>query len=160
MRKPWIIAHRGASGHAPENTLAAFERAVALGAGFIETDLHLTRDARFVAIHDPTLNRTTNGSGVVRDATLAELSRLDAGMWFDRQFIGQRIPSLEDVLKFARKHDVVFYLEIKYDTAWGMHHALVAALQGAEVAARTVVLSFDPRIVALLSKRATSIMLA
>jgi len=158
MRKPWIVAHRGASGHAPENTIAAFERAVELGAQFIETDLHLTRDARFVAIHDPTLNRTTNGSGVVRDATLAELSRLDAGVWFDRQFIGQRIPSLEDVLEFARKHDVVFYLEIKYEAAWGMHHALVAALQGGEAAARTVVLSFDPSTVASLRKLDTSMM--
>src|SRR5271156_6778664 len=63
MRKPWVIAHRGASGHTPENTLAAFERAVQLGAGFIETDLHLTRDARFVAIHDATLERTSNGRG-------------------------------------------------------------------------------------------------
>ena len=76
MRKPWIIAHRGASGHSPENTLAAYERAVQLGAGFIETDLHLTRDAQFVAIHDPTLERTTNGRGSVRDFTLAELRRL------------------------------------------------------------------------------------
>src|ERR1039457_1736716 len=96
MRAPWIIAHRGASGHAPENTMAAFERAVALGAQFIETDLHLTRDARFVAIHDKTLERTTNGKGAVRDFTLAELRELDAGMWFDRQFMGQRIPTLEE----------------------------------------------------------------
>ena len=63
MRKPWIIAHRGASGYAPENTFAAFERAVALGAGFIETDIRLTRDARFVAMHDGMLDRTTNGRG-------------------------------------------------------------------------------------------------
>ena len=139
--------------------MAAFDQAVELGAQFIETDLHLTRDARFVAIHDLTLNRTTNGSGAVRGATLAELRELDAGMWFDRQFMGQRIPTLEDVLEFARKHDVVFYLEIKYDTAWGMHHALVAALQGAEVAARTVVLSFDPATVASLRKLDTSIMM-
>lgn len=159
MRDPWIIAHRGASGHAPENTLAAFERAVQLGAGFIETDLHLTRDARFVAIHDQTLERTTNGRGRVRDATLAELRELDAGKWFDRQFIGQRIPTLEDVLGFARKHDVVFYLEIKYEAAWGMHHALAAALQGAEVAARTIVLSFDPSTLEALRKLDASIMM-
>src|SRR6202162_164889 len=63
MRKPWVIAHRGASGHAPENTLAAFERAVQLGAGFIETDIRMTRDAHFVAIHDDMLERTTNGRG-------------------------------------------------------------------------------------------------
>src|SRR5271154_304501 len=98
MRAPWIVAHRGASGHAPENTLAAFQRAVELGASFIETDLHLTRDARFVAIHDQNLERTTNGKGAVREHTLAELRKLDAGMWFDRQYMGQQIPTLEDVL--------------------------------------------------------------
>jgi len=144
MRNPWIIAHRGASGHAPENTLVAFQRAVELGAGFIETDLHLTRDARFVAIHDPTLERTTNGHGPVKDRTLAELRQLDAGMWFDRQFMGAQIPTLEEVLKFSRQNDVIFYLEIKYDGAWGMHHSLVAALQNAENAARTIAISFDP----------------
>src|SRR5271163_371095 len=119
MRKPWVIAHRGASGYAPENTLAAFERAVELGAGFIETDIHLTRDARFVAIHDDTVERTTNGSGAVHDFTLAELRALDAGRWFDRDFAEQTIPTLEEVLSFGRKHDVVFYLEIKYEAAWG-----------------------------------------
>jgi glycerophosphoryl diester phosphodiesterase len=159
MRAPWIIAHRGASGHAPENTLAAFERAVALGAQFIETDLHLTRDARFVAIHDKTLERTTNGKGAVRDFTLAELRELDAGMWFDRQFMGQRIPTLEEILEFARQHDVVFYLEIKYDSAWGMHHALVAALGGTGNAARTIVLSFDPSTLTSLRRLDASIMM-
>jgi glycerophosphoryl diester phosphodiesterase len=88
MRKPWVIAHRGASGHAPENTFAAFERAIALGAEFIETDLHLTRDARFVAIHDSALERTTSGRGAVRDFTLAELRQLDAGLWYDREYMG------------------------------------------------------------------------
>lgn len=143
MRKPWVIAHRGASGHAPENTLAAYERAVELGAGFIETDLHLTRDARFVAIHDSTLERTTNGRGNVHDFTLGELRKLDAGMWFDRQFMGQSIPTLEEILAFAGKHDVIFYLEVKYDAAWGMHHSLVGALQKSQSAARTIVISFD-----------------
>lgn len=158
MRVPWIIAHRGASGHAPENTFAAFERAVALGAQFIETDVHLTRDARFVAIHDKTLERTTNGKGAVRDHTLAELRELDAGMWFDRQFMGQKIPTLEEILEFARENDVVFYLEIKYDSAWGMHHALVAALAGAGNAARTVVISFDPSTLDALRRLDASIM--
>ncbi len=158
MRSPWIIAHRGASGHAPENTLAAFERAVALGVGFIETDLHLTRDARFVAIHDGTLERTTNGRGAVHDFTLAELRELDAGLWFDRQFSGQRIPTLEEALDFARKHDVIFYFEIKYDAAWGMHHALMAALQSAENAARSIVISFDPATLVSLRKLDASVM--
>jgi glycerophosphoryl diester phosphodiesterase len=143
MREPWVIAHRGASGSAPENTMAAFRRAVELGAGFIETDLHLTRDARFVAIHDTTLDRTTNGHGAVREMTLAQLRELDAGKWFDRQFMDERIPTLEEILEFAKQRDVVFYLELKYDSAWGMHHALVGALRGVEYAARTTVISFD-----------------
>jgi glycerophosphoryl diester phosphodiesterase len=152
MRKPWVIAHRGASGYAPENTLAAFDRAVQLGATFIETDLHLTRDARFVAIHDTTLERTTNGKGSVHDFTLAELRRLDAGMWYDREYMGQRIPTLDEVLEFARKNDVIFYLEVKYDAAWGMHHSLAAALQKAENAARTIVISFDQTTLAALRR--------
>jgi len=139
--------------------MAAFERAVALGAQFIETDLHLTRDAKFVAIHDATLERTTNGKGAVRDHTLAELRELDAGMWFDRQFMGQRIPTLDEILAFALQHDVVFYLEIKYDAAWGMHHALVAALGGAGNAARTIVISFDPSTLASLRRLDASVML-
>jgi glycerophosphoryl diester phosphodiesterase len=159
MRKPWIIAHRGASGQAPENTLAAFERAVQLGARFIETDLHLTRDAQFVAIHDSTLERTTNGRGSVRDFTLAELRRLDAGLWFDREYMGQRIPTLEEVLDFARKNDVIFYLEVKYDAAWGMHHSLMAALQKAENVARTIVLSFDQTTLAALRRVDPSVMM-
>ena len=92
-----VIAHRGASGHAPENTLAAFRQAVALGATFIETDLQLTRDARFVAIHDDTVNRTTNGQGTVHDLTLAEVRKLDAGSWFGSEFAGERVPTLRVV---------------------------------------------------------------
>ncbi|MGH9713280.1 MAG: glycerophosphodiester phosphodiesterase [Candidatus Acidiferrales bacterium] len=158
MRKPWVIAHRGASGHAPENTLVAFERAVQLGAPFIETDLHLTRDARFVAIHDATLERTTNGRGQVHDFTLHELRRLDAGLWYDRAFMGQKIPTLEEVLELARKHDVLIYLEIKYDAAWGMHHALVGALRKDQDAARTIVISFDPGTLDSVRKLDASIM--
>jgi len=158
MRKPWVIAHRGASGHAPENTLAAFERAVQLGAPFIETDLHLTRDARFVAIHDATLERTTNGRGKVHDFTLHELRRLDAGLWYDRAYMEQRIPTLEEVLEFARKYDVLFYLEIKYEAAWGMHHALVGALRKEQDAARTIVISFDNGTLESVRKLDASIM--
>jgi glycerophosphoryl diester phosphodiesterase len=159
MRRPWIIAHRGASAHAPENTMAAFQRAVELGSPFIETDLHLTRDARFVAIHDKTLQRTTNGQGAVQDHTLADLHKLDAGLWFDRRFGGERIPTLEEVLAFGREHDVVFYLEIKYDAAWGMHHALVAALQAADALARTIVISFDPQALRSVRELDASIMI-
>lgn len=130
--------------------MVAFERAVELGAGFIETDLRLTRDARFVAIHDKTLDRTTNGHGPVHEQSLAQLRQLDAGMWYDRQFMEQRIPTLDEILAFAQKRDVIFYLEIKYDSVWGMHHSLVAALREAENAARSIVISFDSSTLASL----------
>ncbi len=138
------IAHRGASGYAPENTFAAFRRAIAMGAGFIETDLQLSRDARFVAIHDATVNRTTNGQGTVHDMTLADLRRLDAGSWFGSEFAGERIPTLEEILEFAKKHDIVFYLEMKPSGSWGGEHALISALRESGEIARTVVISFDP----------------
>ncbi len=142
-----VIAHRGASGSAPENTLAAFKKAAALGAAFIETDLQLSRDARFVAIHDATVNRTTNGQGAVHEMTLAELRRLDAGSWFGSAFAGERIPTLEDIFEFSKKNDVVFYLEIKPGGSWGGEHALIGALRESGEIPRTVVISFDPAVV-------------
>jgi len=123
-----------------------------MGAAFIETDLQLSRDARFVAIHDPTVNRTTNGQGSVNEMTLADLRRLDAGSWFGSEFAGERIPTIEEILEFSRKHDVVFYLEMKPSGAWGGEHALISALRDAGEIARTVVISFDPVILASVRK--------
>ncbi|MGC2313902.1 MAG: glycerophosphodiester phosphodiesterase family protein, partial [Candidatus Acidiferrales bacterium] len=107
---PWVIGHRGAPAYAPENTMASFRRAVELGATFIETDLRLSHDAQFVAMHDATLDRTSNGRGLVRDFTLAQLRELDAGSWYGPKFAGEKIPTLEEILAFAREADVVFYL--------------------------------------------------
>ena len=153
-----VIAHRGASGHAPENTLAAFKRAVALGATFIETDLQLTRDSRLVAMHDATVNRTTNGQGKVHDLTLMELRRLDAGSWFGSEFAGERIPTMDDILEFSKKHDVVFYLELKPGGSWGGEHALVGALRESGEIPRSVVISFDADILARLRRIEPTIM--
>ena len=147
-----IIGHRGASGHAPENTLAAFKKALALGGNFIETDLQLSRDARFVAIHDDTVDRTTNGQGKVHDQTLAALRRLDAGSWFGSEYAGERIPTLEEILEFSKKNDVVFYLELKPSGSWGGEHALIGALRESGEVARVVVISFEPGILASLRK--------
>lgn len=147
-----VIAHRGASGHAPENTLAAFRKAVSLGAAFIETDLQLSRDAHFVAIHDDSVNRTTGGQGAVKDLTLAELRTLDAGSWFGSEFTGERIPTLEELLDFSKKHDVVFYLELKPTGTWGGEHALIGALRESGEIRRAVVISFDSAILESLRK--------
>jgi glycerophosphoryl diester phosphodiesterase len=155
-----VIAHRGASGHAPENTLAAFRRAVALGATFIETDLRLSRDAQFVAIHDDTLERTTNGHGRPEEHSLADLRKLDAGSWFGSEYAGERIPTLSDILEFARKHDVVFYLELKRGGTWGAEHALIGALRQAGEIQRAVVMSFDPHVLESLHRSEATLMLA
>lgn len=153
-----VIAHRGACGHAPENTLAAFRKAVALGATFVETDLQLSRDARFLAIHDETVDRTTNGRGGVRDLTLAELRRLDAGSWFGSEFAGERIPTLEEILEFGKKNDVVFYLELKPGGSWGGEHALTGALRESGEIPRTVVISFDAAVLASIRKIEPTVM--
>ena len=98
MAQFFIWAHRGASAVAPENTLAAFVAALAAGADGIELDVHLTRDGVPVVIHDETVDRTTNGSGRIRDLSHAEIDALDAGNWFGPQWRGEKVPTLADVL--------------------------------------------------------------
>ena len=111
-----VIAHRGASSYAPENTLAAFDLALEMGVAHIELDVHASRDDHVVVIHDDTVDRTTNGSGPVAGHTLPALKRLDAGAWFDERFAGERIPLLAEVL--ARyKGRAHIHVEIKGHTA-------------------------------------------
>ena len=138
--------------------MAAFRKAVAQGVSFIETDLHLSRDARFVAIHDSTLDRTTGVRGSVHDLTLAELRRLDAGSWFGSEFAGERIPTLEEILEFSKKQDIVFYLEVKPSGSWGGEHALVGALRDSGDIPRVVVISFDSEILGSLRKLEPTVM--
>jgi len=138
------IAHRGASALAPENTIAAFERAVELGADVIELDLHTSQDGELVVIHDDTLDRTTDGSGPVHQRSLAELMRLDAGRWFGEGFAGQRIPRLDEVLdRFAGK--VPLALEIKAGSTFfpGIEEKVVSALRERAAIDQAAVASFD-----------------
>jgi glycerophosphoryl diester phosphodiesterase len=93
-----VIAHRGASGYAPENTRAAFDLAIEMGADAIETDLQITRDGELVLIHDDRVDRTSDGTGPVADFTLAELQALDAGSWFDPGFAGERVMTFTEGL--------------------------------------------------------------
>ena len=97
--KPLNIGHRGASAAAPQNTLAAFRKAVEFGADGVELDVHLSADSHVVVIHDFSLDKTTNGTGRVADKTLAELEALDAGSKFSPQFAGERIPTLAQVFE-------------------------------------------------------------
>ena len=115
---PIVIGHRGAAGDCPENTLLSFEAALAQGAQILESDIHLSRDGVPILLHDPSLERTTNGEGDASKSTWAELGALDAGTRFEDEggntpFCGKgvRIPSLEEV--FERFPDARFNLEIK-----------------------------------------------
>jgi len=99
MPQRGICAHRGASNTHPENTLAAFKEAIRLGAQMIEFDVALTKDGELVLMHDSTLDRTIDGSGPVKEKTLAELRQLDAGSWKGAQFRGERIPTLDEALE-------------------------------------------------------------
>lgn len=106
------IAHRGASGYAPENTLAAFDKAVEMQADYIEIDVQLSKDDLPVVIHDDTLDRTTNGTGNVSAYTLEELRSLDAGSWFDKKYAGEKIPSLNEVLEmYGEKINILIELK-------------------------------------------------
>jgi glycerophosphoryl diester phosphodiesterase len=108
----WAIAHRGASDKNPENTLIAFERALELKADGVECDVHLSADGEVVVIHDPTVDRTTNGHGEVEGMTLEELRQLDAGAWKHSRYAGQRIPTLREVIELVRGRAQLF-VEIK-----------------------------------------------
>lgn len=108
-----IIAHRGYSARAPENTLAALEAAVAAGADAVEFDLHTAACGTPVLFHDAMLSRTTNGVGPLRRRTIEQLKTLDAGKWFSPDFAGERIPSFEETLRALKGRAGTIYAEVK-----------------------------------------------
>ena len=113
--RPLIVAHRGLLRHAPENTLANFRACLELRLGF-EFDVQRTKDGHLVVIHDAAVDRTTDGTGRVADLTLAEVRRLDAGGWFDPNFAGERVPTVEEVLKLVaeyRRYDILVAVDFK-----------------------------------------------
>lgn len=119
-KRPVVIAHRGYRVKYPENTLVAFQGAIDAGVDMIELDVLLTKDRSTVVIHDESLDRTTNGQGMVSDYTLSELKTFDAGSWFDARFKGERLPTLQEVLDLV-KGQVFLNIEIKR-SAYEPHH--------------------------------------
>jgi len=106
------VAHRGASGHAPENTMSAFQKGFEMKADYIEIDVQMTKDGELVVIHDTTVNRTTNGTGKVGDLTFEEIRQLDAGSWFSEAYAGESIPTFEEVLgEFRGKVGILIELK-------------------------------------------------
>jgi glycerophosphoryl diester phosphodiesterase len=138
--------HRGNPDEFPENTLASFRSAIELGVDVIECDIHRSEDGGLPVIHDHLLDRTSDGSGLVRDHTMAELKRFDAGSWKDPRFKGERIPSLDEVLAVA-KGQVGVAIEIKNLPLpyAGIEDALVQTVKGAGMVHDVVVISFDHR---------------
>jgi glycerophosphoryl diester phosphodiesterase len=116
LPRPVIFAHRGASAHAPENTLAAFELALAESADAIELDVKLSADGHVVVIHDGTIDRTTGAHGRVKDLSLADLRTLDSGSFFSEKFKNEKIPTLEEVFESVGKRTFINVELTNYNT--------------------------------------------
>jgi glycerophosphoryl diester phosphodiesterase len=152
---PWIVAHRGASAHAPENTLAAVRLAWELDADAVEVDLRLTRDGHVVVCHDEATARTSNTDLVVADATLAELRALDAGAWRGSAWEGERIPTASEVLATCpRGRHLVLELKASAELLSPLAGDLAAAVAtGGPHASHIVFLAFDLEVARLAKQR-------
>ncbi len=108
-----IVAHRGGTMERPENTISAYKRAVESGADILEIDVRISKDGRLFILHDKTLDRTTNGTGIAANITMDELQKLDAGGWFSPSWSGERIPSFQEVLQWAAGEEIMLLLDLK-----------------------------------------------
>lgn len=145
QRTTLIFAHRGASGEYPENTILAFRKAEEQGVDGLEFDVQLTKDQIPVVIHDEKLGRTTDGQGWVKDHTLAELKRLDAGSWKDPSFQGEQTPSLEEVLDWAAGTSLQLNIELKTGVVPypGLVSIVVEMIQRFQLENRVILSSFN-----------------
>lgn len=140
-----IIAHRGASGYAPENTMKAFQAALDMKADGMELDLHLTKDGEVVICHDDDVKRTTNGQGLIKNLTLEQLRRLDAGSWYGEPFCGAAIPTLQEFMTFAAGTSMLINLEIKNLPYYhkGIEESVIRSVHEHDMLDRVVISSFD-----------------
>jgi glycerophosphoryl diester phosphodiesterase len=149
-----VAAHRGASRLAPENTIAAFQQAISMGARALELDVHLTRDERVAVLHDSLLERTTNGAGPVRKLTADEITALDAGSWYRSEFAGQSVPFLEDVLRLTGGRTRL-HIELKGEHGDLLAGRVVDEVKRSQATAQVLIMSFDLN-AALAASRASS----
>ncbi|NEP44106.1 MAG: glycerophosphodiester phosphodiesterase [Okeania sp. SIO2H7] len=145
MNKLEIIAHRGFSAIAPENTKAAFLAAIENGADSLEFDVQFSADGVPVIFHDFNLDRTTNGKGKLREKNLAELKKLDAGMWFDRELSGEEILTLEEGLEILKAIHLFLYFDLKSYSEWSQTEVekFVEIVMNSEVKEKAVITSFN-----------------
>jgi glycerophosphoryl diester phosphodiesterase len=141
--KVLVIGHRGALAYAPENTMVSFELALEQGADLIELDVHQSADGELVVMHDGEVSRTTDGFGYIKDMTVAEIKELDAGAHFDEQFRGERVPTLPEVLSWAKER-IPLVIELKGDPipSDGIESRLVGMLRSHDMVDRVTVISF------------------
>lgn len=157
MQKPLIIAHRGASALAPENTRAAFRKAIADGADGLEFDVRLAKDGAVVVFHDATLRRLSNRKNLVSSLTAEELREIDVGSWFNRRkgplsdedFSDERIPTLADLLDFLKDFKGLIYIELKCREAETekLSKAVCRAISGSPLRPQMIVKSFQLEVI-------------
>lgn len=141
-QRPLVIAHRGAKGMAPENTLGAFQLGVEQKCDAIELDVHLSSDGEIIVCHDETLDRTTNGEGRIIDKELAEIRTLDAGSWYSEAYRGEKVPTLGEVFDLVPS-SIMVNVEVKNSYDGRMEERLIAFMRERDLFDQVVVSSFD-----------------
>ncbi|MES5938878.1 MULTISPECIES: glycerophosphodiester phosphodiesterase family protein [unclassified Bacillus cereus group] len=145
------IAHRGASAYAPEHTIAAYKLGQQLKGDYIEIDLQMTKDGHLVAMHDETVNRTTNGTGLVKEHTLEEIKQLNVGSFFNekhpslakKEFEGAKVPTLEEIIE-TFGHNANYYIETKSPDEYpGMEEKLLEIIKHYEISDKVIIQSFS-----------------
>ena len=155
-----VIAHRGFSSRAPENTLIAVQQAIEVGADMVEVDVTVTADGHVICLHDETLDRTSNGSGLPNNMTLAEIKQLDAGSWFAPEYAGEKIPTLSEVLD-AVKGRILINIEIKPEAVeYGVVQKVSSLVNEHEMLDSVVVSSFSPEALRLMKITDQAVMTA
>jgi glycerophosphoryl diester phosphodiesterase len=152
-KKLKVIAHRGASGYAPETTLEGYRLALQMGVDGVEMDVHRLRDGVIVAIHDSDVQRTTNGRGQISELTLKDLKELDAGSWFNRafpkkakqKFVGLKVPTLQEIMDLTKESPVELYIEIKDPERYtpDLEPTLLSMVRSTQLEKRAHFLSFS-----------------
>ena len=160
-KQPKNFAHRGGRRWAPENTLSAFRKSVELGVDGIELDIHKCKSGELVVIHDDTVNRTTGGTGRVKEMTWSELSALDAGSWYDKKFAGEKLPLLKEVLDLVNGK-LTINVEIKNcPTIYpGIDDDLIAMLEHYPYPEKIVISSFDHGVIHSIASKTKKYKLA
>lgn len=149
-----IFAHRGASHIYPENTLSSFKEAIRRGATGIELDVQLSKDGHPVVIHDESLNRTTNGSGLVKHHTLKQLKALSAGSWFHPRYKHFKIPSLEDVFRKVRGSRILLNIEMKnlLIRSQNLEERIIQLILKYDLEEQVILSSFSPQSIEMVKK--------